>query len=166
MPRTYRFDHYLARSHDVSRAVQSEEKQHLQEGMGGEAGTAGEALHYGRRFAQTGELLAARRLLHEQEHPEEALEEELDDELAPEPYEELPSRADAPLHRGAPIGSLPAAEALPATSLWREVSGLAQLHARSAFTAARELSAASRRLLFLPVETLKLVGRRLRMRVA
>ncbi len=170
MPRSYSFDHYTAQKHDVSRSLQAEEKRRLQE-AGGEGGETG--IHYGKRHAQTEQILAARQMAQELEKA--SMEDELEQdeglkemygqlqELAEreEPLEELAPQAAAETKQSTPIGSVPAAGAPPPPSLWREVTDQAQRDLRSALLAARELSRAGGRLVRLPADVARLLAQRL-----
>ncbi|MGQ0504423.1 MAG: hypothetical protein ACT4TC_03820 [Myxococcaceae bacterium] len=171
MPRTYRFDHFTLGDHQIDQRTSAEEKQHLHEGSNGSSSTGG-GVRYGRRHAETEEILAARKMAAQLEQASD------DDELNSDPglkemYKQLESlvesepatpQADVTAHFEAqsarpqpPLGSLPGTEGPPPPSRLHEVLELAQTHARAVATSVRDFRSAATNLLTLPREVVKVI---------
>lgn len=172
MARTYNFDHFNAAPRDQAErdVVREQDKEHLAHG-GGDGADDDAKFHYGRRFAETEELLAARQMnaqLEELAGLERAQPTPTPgrrEEKRPRKERELPSEKEragaAKAGRGQPIGSLPPTQERPPMEGVRALVDEATGQFRLVRTAARDLGQAVLRLTRLPMRAVQLLARRL-----
>lgn len=170
MPRSYSYEHFKVVPPGQAERIRDHEKKAVaeQEAHDDEVATPEPKIHYGKRHAQTEEILHARQM-------EKQLEELAGVDRMP------PKRAEARVRpqqkaraeirepqvsRGMPIGALPEQREPPEPGLLRELYDEAGRHARVVRLSVRDIGRASWRLVTLPLQAARLAALRLRHRHA
>jgi hypothetical protein len=177
MPRSFRFDHFTSGKPNVSRSLQKKQKQKVAESA---AQPAADTVHYGKRHAQTEELLRERQANAEQEQiePNESLSEQ-SAPLAPRPdatraktsagdadaeggwppvelADDLATASSGPI----PVGGPASRDSQPTPETFQELAEEAHRQLGTMLDAARELISAGARIARLPLELAQLALRR------